>query len=68
MSGPRRHLVAANTLALIACCATGAALAAKKKEEPRACAASTAELTVVSLEQHVEKKKGKFVLGKKRWR
>jgi hypothetical protein len=65
MSGPRRHLVAAHALALIACCATGAALAAKKKDEPRKCAASTGELTVISLEQHVEKKKGKFVLGKK---
>lgn len=65
MSASRRRLIAAHALAIVAGCATGTALAAKKKEEPRACVANAGELTVVSLEQHVKQKKGKFVLGKK---
>lgn len=65
MSVSRRHSIAAHALAIVACCATGTALAGKKKEEPRACVANVAELSVVSLEQHVKKKKGKFVLDKK---
>lgn len=65
MFAPRRYRLAAHALAIIACCTTGAALAAKEKEDKRTCVANASELTVVSLEQHVKKKKGKFVLDKK---
>jgi hypothetical protein len=65
MSAPSPRHLAALAFAVLACCAAGAAMAAKKKEGPRECVANIAELTVVSLEQQVKKKKGKFVLGKK---
>jgi hypothetical protein len=53
------------SVAALACCVTLPALSADKKDEPRTCVASAAELTVVPLEDHVKRKKGKFVLGKK---
>ncbi|MBM0107380.1 hypothetical protein JM946_21790 [Steroidobacter sp. S1-65] len=64
MAALERSLVRTVALAVAACLASHASHAGKK-EEPRVCAASTAELKVVSLEEHVKKKKGKFVLGKK---
>jgi hypothetical protein len=66
MAALERPLVRAVALAIAACFAGCASLAAGKKEEPpRVCAASTAELKAVLLEEHVKKKKGKFALGKK---
>ncbi|WP_116807936.1 hypothetical protein [Steroidobacter cummioxidans] len=65
MAALERPLIRAITLAIAACLASNAAHAAGKKEEPRVCAASNADLKAVALEEHVKKKKGKFVLGKK---
>jgi hypothetical protein len=53
------------SVAALACCVALPALSAEKKDEPRTCVANAAELTVVPLEDHVKRKKGKFVLGKK---
>lgn len=64
MAASERYLIRAIALAIAACLASNASHAGKK-EEPRVCAASSTELKVVSLEEHVKKKKGKFVLGKK---
>lgn len=65
MAALERRLIRSVALAMAAYLASHAAHAGSKKEEPRVCAASSAELKVVSLEEHVKKKKGKFVLGKK---
>jgi hypothetical protein len=53
-------------VATLACCVALPALGKNKKEEPpRTCVASAAELTVIPLEDHVKRKKGRFVLNKK---
>lgn len=65
MAVSERYFIRAVALAITTCLASNVSHAGGKKEEPRVCAASSAELKVVLLEEHIKKKKGKFALGKK---
>jgi hypothetical protein len=66
MSKPNELRVAGACITLLAGCLTAmTAFAGKKEAAPRVCVAAPADLTVVSLENHVKQKKGKFALNEK---